>query len=198
MATSLTLYFADDFADEAWAGLSYKLEVPQGDRSGEWVLGRHPASDLTISVRNVSRRHAAIAYSYAADLWSVQDLNSTKGTSLNGKWLTPGDLHPLKIGDRLYVAANLINVVEDEQDTVGSDEGPPTLASTEPMDYRPVAEPPPPPPAAPPSSKTPWDSLYLGTQWVISGTTPAGKVYRLIVAGAAVAGFILLMEWLTQ
>lgn len=199
MAPSLTLFFGDDFADEAWRGLSYKLDAPTDSKIGEWVLGRHPASDLTISIRNVSRRHAAIAYSYAADRWSVQDLNSSKGTFLNGKTLRPGDLHPLAIGDRLYLASNLINVVEDEQDTVGNDEGPPTLASTEPMDYRPVVDPPPQtlPPLAPPA-RTYADSIYVMAQWVISGQTPAGKVYRLIVAAAGVAFFIFMVDWLTQ
>lgn len=201
MAPSLTLFFGDDFADEAWRSLSYKLDAPTDSKSGEWVLGRHPASELTISIRNVSRRHAAIAYSYAANRWSIQDLGSTKGTALNGKWLKPGDLHPLAIGDRVYLADNLINVVEDEQDTVGSDEGPPTLASTEPMDYRPVVDlpqtlptPTPTPAPAPTPARTFEDAAYLWAQWAISGSTVAGKVYRLIVLAAGTAFVVLLID----
>lgn len=193
MATSLTLFFSDDFADEAWRGLFYKLVAPSDSNVGEWVLGRHPASHLTISIRNVSRRHAAIAYSYAADRWSIQDLGSSKGTALNGKWLKPGDFHPLTIGDRLYLADNLINVVEDEQDTIGRDDGPPTLASTEPLDYRPAIESPP-APAAPPPSRTFEDAAYLWAQWAISGSTVAGKIYRLIVLAAATAFVVVLID----
>jgi hypothetical protein len=193
MATSLTLFFGDDFADEAWRGRSYKLDAPTDSNIGEWLLGRAPESHLTISIRNVSRRHAAIAYSYAADRWSIQDLGSAKGTSLNGKWLTPGEPRPLMIGDSLYLGPNLINVVEDEQDTVGGDEGPPTLASTEPMDYRPAVEPPP-AAAAPPPARTFEDAAYLWAQWAISGSTVAGKVYRLIVLAAGTAFVVVLID----
>ncbi|MGB3309963.1 MAG: FHA domain-containing protein [Nodosilinea sp.] len=180
----MTLYFADDFADVVWAGLPYQLDCPGENKStGEWILGRAPTSDLTINIRNVSRRHAAIAYSYASDRWSVQDLGSSEGTFLNGRKLAPGDLHPLKIGDRLYLASNLINVVEDEQDTVG-DGGPPTIASTEPLDYLPPA-PAPPPPAPPPRS---WaDTGYYALEWLFSARTATGKAYRLIVAALLVA-----------
>lgn len=195
MSPALSLYFADDFADDAWAGLSYKLVAPTDSKVGEWVIGRHPASDLTINIRNVSRRHAAIAYSYAADRWSILDLGSSKGTFLNGKTLKAGEPHPLKIGDRFYIASNLINVVEDEQDTVGNDDGPPTLASTEPMDYRPAADPlATTPPAVPPPPRTFAESAYVMTQWVISGSTVAGRVYRLIVLAAATSFVVVLVD----
>ena len=175
---SLTLYFGLDFADENWAGLSYQLDCPGGHKhGGEWILGRAPTSDLTISVRNVSRRHAAIAYSYAADRWSVQDLGSSEGTFLHGKKLAPGDQHPLNIGDRLYLASNLINVVEDEQDTVG-DPGPPTVASTEPIDWRPAADPPAPPPPAPASYA---DNINFALQWLATPTTWLGGAVRFVV-----------------
>ncbi|MGB5974512.1 MAG: FHA domain-containing protein, partial [Nodosilinea sp.] len=125
----LTLYFPETFADGVWAGLSYQLEVPGSlqNRSGEWLLGRHPGSDLTLNHRSISRRHAAISYSYAADGWSIQDLGSTQGTRVGQTLLEPGDWHPIKIGDRLWLGGNQINVVEDEEDTVPPDEvGPPT------------------------------------------------------------------------
>ena len=201
MAPSLTLFFGEDFADSAWAGMAYTLEIPEGDnchgRGGEWTLGRHPASDLTINIRDVSRHHAAIAYSYAANLWSVSDLGSSKGTVLNGKILPVGDWHPLKIGDRLWLAANLINIVEDEGDTVGTDDGPATVASTEPI----VIAPPSPPPAAaapspppPPPARTIGDTAYLAAQWLVSGTTVAGKVYRVVMLAAATCFVVVLID----
>lgn len=191
---SLTLFFADDFADENWRGLSYQLEVPGGKKGGEWILGRAPTSDLTISIRNVSRRHAAIAYSYAADRWSVQDLGSSEGTFLAGKRLAAGDLQPLKIGDKLYLGPNLINVVEDEQDTVGGDAGPPTIASTEPQDWRAVSPAAPAPAPAPPPPRTYADSLYYAVEWTFSGRTTAGKFYRLVVAGLLVTVVVVVFK----
>jgi len=177
---TITLYFADDFADENWRGISYQLDCPGGHKhGGEWILGRAPDNDLTISARNVSRRHAAIAYSYAADRWSIQDLGSSEGTFLHGKKLGPGDLHPLKIGDRFYLASNLINVVEDEQDTVGGDPGPPTVASTEPIDWQPAADPPAPAPAPAPASYA--DNIHFALHWLATPTTWLGGAVRFLV-----------------
>jgi hypothetical protein len=102
----------------------------------------------------------------------------------------------LNIRDRLALGPKgKIQVVEDEQDTISPDEsGPSTIASTTPLSTLPPFS----PPAPPPASKTPWDSVYLGTQWLISAQTPAGKVYRLIVAGLGVMGFIFVVNWLSQ
>jgi pSer/pThr/pTyr-binding forkhead associated (FHA) protein len=192
---TLTLFFSPNFADDNWAGLSYQLDCPGGHKhGGEWILGRLPTSDLTINIRNVSRRHAAISYSYAADRWSVQDLSSSEGTFLNGKKLATGDLHPLRVGDRLYLSNNLINIVEDEHDTVGGDEGLPTIASTEPLDYRPAPAPAP----DPEPQRTYADSAYLFAQWVVSGQSRAGKVYRLLVAAVGATAFIFMLDWLTN
>ncbi|MBE9159726.1 FHA domain-containing protein [Nodosilinea sp. LEGE 06152] len=189
---TLSLYFGLDFADEDWRGLTYQLDCPGGKRGGEWILGRAPTSDLRISIRNVSRRHAAIAYSYAADRWSIQDLGSSEGTFLNGRLLPPGDLQPLKIGDRFYLADNLLNVVEDEQDTVGGDSGPPTIASTEPLDYRPVEPPAPTPAPAPP--RTYADTAFYAVQWLFSGSTVLGKVYRVVMLAGATAFVVALVD----
>lgn len=197
----LTLFFPDDFGDRAWAGTTFALEAPQKVR-GEWVLGRSPACDITIRIREVSVRHAVIAYSYARNSWTITDLKSTNGTLHNGVKLTPGQPVELNIRDRFTLSPKgKIQVVEDEEDTISPDEaGPETVASTTPLATLP---PPPPPlptpaPATPPSSKTPWDSLYLGTQWLISANTVAGTIYRLIVGAAAVAFFIFMVDWLTQ
>lgn len=189
---SLTLFFGQDFADENWRGLSYQLSVPGGKRGGEWLLGRAPISDLTINIRNVSRRHAVIGYSYASDRWSIQDLGSEGKTWVNGKALVPGDWHPLKIGDRVHLGANLINVVEDEQDTVTppDEAGPPTIASTEPIDFRPPEPPAPPPPPA----RTYADSVYYAAQWLFSGQTVAGRAYRVVMLAAATAFVVALID----
>jgi pSer/pThr/pTyr-binding forkhead associated (FHA) protein len=203
---TLSVYFDKFFRDENWRDITYRLDAPidvngHGEK-GEWVLGRSPATDLTIAIKNVSRRHAVISYSYAASLWSLEDLGSQAGTFHNGKRLGQDDRPHLTVGDKIYLASNLINVVEDEQDTV-EDAGPPTVASTTPIDYRPQVElattPPPPPPTptqAPtptPSPKTYADTAYMALQWVMSPTTTLGGIYRLflLALGSAVAVLVV-------
>ncbi|WOD37378.1 FHA domain-containing protein [Nodosilinea sp. E11] len=199
----LTLYFDEKFKDPVWADITYALEAPSGSRQGEWVFGRNPTCDVTINIRDVSRRHCVIAYSYAADRWTVQDLGSSEGTFIAGKRLAVGELHPIGIGDRLYLASNLVRVVEDEHDTVGEDSGPATISSNVPIDFiellpKPEPPPPPPPPPPPEPQRTYADSAYLMAQWVISGQTVQGKIYRVVVAATGVAGFILMLDWLAN
>jgi hypothetical protein len=194
----LTLYFPDDFDDDDLAGSSFCLDAPDGDhghsRPGEWIIGRSRDSDLTILVRAVSRKHCAISYSYAADRWSISDLGSTSGTYVNGVKLAPNDPSPLKVGDRLHLGPCLINVVEDENDTVGGedDDGPSTIATTTPSNSCPwpsdhqqgelVAP-----------ARTYADAVYLGVAWLVLPSTLLGKIYRLIVVGVAVAVVIIIM-----
>jgi hypothetical protein len=198
----ITLYFPDDFDDPDLAGSSFCLEAPEGDhqhhgRPGEWILGRYRDSDLTILVRSVSRQHCAISYSYASNLWAIADLGSTSGTYVNGNRLPPNDPTPIKIGDRIHLGQCLINVVEDENDTIGDgaddDEGPSTIASTTAITSCPWPPAATVPPIAP--GRTYADSVYLGASWLLAPSTVAGKVYRLIVLGAAVAMVIALLGW---
>jgi hypothetical protein len=203
---SLTLFFPRDFADEAWSGTSYRLEAPGGGhgRAGEWVLGRDPAADLTITLRDVSFRHCAIAYSYAADSWSIQDLGSTNGTRLNEKRLVPKKSAAIAIGDTIRLGGYLLNVVEDDYDTVRN-EREATVASTEPLDYRPEPPPPSPPPPPPPPPPTPpaapapparglADSLYLAVQWMTGASSPWGQAWRVVLVAGAVAGAVVLVD----
>jgi hypothetical protein len=195
----LSLYFHPNFADENWQDFTYFLEAPADENGhghrGEWVLGRHPASDLTVAIRNVSRRHAVIAYSYAADCWSLEDLGSDGGTFLNGKRLQKGDRPPLNVGDKIYLANHLISVVEDDWDTAatGDEVGPSTIASTTPIDYRPVVEPAP-APAPAPAPKTYADTAYLALQWTITPTTPLGVAVRLVVVAMASLVVVLVLQ----
>jgi hypothetical protein len=199
MPPRLALYFSPHFPDENWKGRTFALEAPRHQegvaRQGEWLLGRNPAADITLAVKSISRRHAAISYSYAADRWSVVDLGSRTGTRVRHHLLKPGDPHPLVIGDRLWLGPNCLHVVEDADDTLGGDLGEDTLADTKPLSHIPEA---PPPAPAPAPARTYADSLYLFAQWLVTAQTKAGKVYRLIVAALAVVGVIFLVEWLTQ
>ena len=59
-----------------------KGEVFQVDRD-EVVVGRLPYCDIVLAQKNVSRQHTRIVRSGSA--YSVEDMNSTNGTFLNGK-----------------------------------------------------------------------------------------------------------------
>jgi hypothetical protein len=198
---TLSLYFGPSFADLLWCNLTYRLEVATDDdrRSGEWILGRLPTCDLTINIRDVSRRHASINYSYAANQWSAQDLGSQEGTVLNGQRLKKGDLRPIEIGDRLWLASNLITVVEDEEDTVGKDDGPPTVASTKPLPFIPAPAPapapaPPAPAPAPAPAATYADNIGFALQWLATPTTWLGGVVRFVVVALVALVVVLVFD----
>lgn len=175
----IALSFPEYFPDPDWAGKTYRLEPPEA-YSGEWRLGRAPGCDICLKVRTISRNHAAIQYSYMSNGWSIQDLGSSGGTTLNRQALVPGDWHPINIGDKFWLGTpeNRIAVVLAEEDTLNFN------------------FPAGPPPAEASSAKTSADALYALAEWFTSGETPAGKVYRLavlIVAAGSIAAIIILL-----
>ncbi|MGG6241864.1 FHA domain-containing protein [Nodosilinea sp. AN01ver1] len=192
----LTLHFVEGFGDPVWEKLDYELQAPDHN-TGEWILGRSPTAQLTLNLRTISARHAVISYSYANDCWSISDLGSENGTYLNGKRVAPPKRpQPITIGDRIDLGPRArIQVVENAQDTVPEHElGPPTVASTTPIETTPPAPPAPAPAPAPlpHQPKTQWDSLYLAFEWLMSGTSIADRLYRLLVFG----GLAALVVWL--
>jgi hypothetical protein len=218
---SLTLYFDVTFKDENWAGLNYLLEAPIDEHgngeNGEWILGRHPANSLTIAIREISRRHASIIYSYSSNIWFLQDLGSEQGTYYKGQRLKPRQPQAIAIGDHFYLSGNRVSVVEDEQDTTGKDDGPPTLASTEPLPYMPAAAAPPPPAAAPPPVGAPpaaappaaappppppiiithasyADNIQFALHWLAMPTTYGGGVIRFIVLALVALVLVLVLD----
>ena len=168
------------------------------------MIGRLPTCDITIAIQSVSRRHCSLAYSYAANQWSVTDLGGKNGTRLNGELLKPGDPAPVKIGDKLHLGPNPIHLVENAQSTeeVGI---PTTIGRVVPLDHRtgePLAPPappapPPPPPPAPPAPKTYADTLDTGLSWLLHPTTTLGALVRLAVMAAAAAVFVLVQGWVS-
>lgn len=176
----LSLFFPEAFPDPAWAEKTYFLEALEGE-SAEWVLGRYPDCQLVLRVRPVSRHHAVIRFSKASKRWTIEDLSSTYGTSLNGKGLKPAEPYPLAIGDRFYLAnpSTTICVVENEQDTVNTEV---QAAQDEVVSA---------------SSKTFADALYLALEWLFSAQTYRGKIYRFCVAiimAALVAAVVILVS----
>jgi pSer/pThr/pTyr-binding forkhead associated (FHA) protein len=82
-----------------FAGTRYELAA------SETLIGRNPTTDITLLDEGISREHAIILYDEVNDTYSVEDLQSTNGTQVNGKRvrsvaLTHGD--EVRIGRTLF------------------------------------------------------------------------------------------------
>jgi pSer/pThr/pTyr-binding forkhead associated (FHA) protein len=51
----------------------------------ETLIGRNPTTDITLLDDGISREHAIILYDPETDSYSLEDLQSTNGTQVNGK-----------------------------------------------------------------------------------------------------------------
>jgi pSer/pThr/pTyr-binding forkhead associated (FHA) protein len=60
-------------------GMTYELT------GAETLIGRNPTTDITLLDEGVSREHALVAYDAGSDAYTVEDLQSTNGTKVNGK-----------------------------------------------------------------------------------------------------------------
>ena len=60
-------------------GMEYELD------SDETIIGRNPTTDVTLLDENISREHAIILYDTEAMSYTIEDLQSTNGTKINGK-----------------------------------------------------------------------------------------------------------------
>ncbi len=74
-------------------------------RSEETLIGRTPTTDITLLDENISREHAIVLFDPDADTYTVEDLQSTNGTKVNGKGvrsqeLTDGD--EIQIGHTVF------------------------------------------------------------------------------------------------
>ena len=78
------------------------LDLPPD--AGIVVLGRHPACDVRLRNRAISRRHVQLRR--REDGWDVLDLASTNGTYLNRRRIGSGFAYPgdeLQLADRRFV-----------------------------------------------------------------------------------------------
>jgi hypothetical protein len=71
----------------------------------ELLIGRDPGCDVTVPADTVSRRHARLIFRDGG--WILQDLGSTNGTRLNGRYVGRCRLHP---GDQLALGDQLLRV----------------------------------------------------------------------------------------
>lgn len=60
-------------------GMTYELG------GEETLIGRNPTTDITLLDEGISREHAIILYDEDTDQYTVEDLQSTNGTKVNGK-----------------------------------------------------------------------------------------------------------------
>ena len=74
-----------------------RFEVPEGDGSAEFIIGRAPDCQMVIPSAAVSRRHARVRRREREVM--IEDLGSSNGTFVNGEKISAAKA--LKDGDRI-------------------------------------------------------------------------------------------------
>lgn len=72
--------------------------------SEETLIGRNPTTDVTLLDENISREHALILLDAHSGTYTIEDLQSTNGTKVNGKGVRSQALHH---GDQIQVGHTL-------------------------------------------------------------------------------------------
>ena len=67
-------------------GMEYELA------SGETLIGRNPTTDITLLDENISREHAIVLIDEETGGYTIEDLQSSNGTKVNGKRIRSADL----------------------------------------------------------------------------------------------------------
>ena len=75
-------------------GMEYALEAE------ETLIGRNPTTDVTLLDENISREHALILFDAESGAYTIEDLQSTNGTKVNGKGIRT---HTLEPGDEIQI-----------------------------------------------------------------------------------------------
>ena len=65
--------------DGGFDGMEYELSCE------ETIIGRNPTTDITLLDENISREHSIILWEQETGGFSIEDLQSTNGTKVNGK-----------------------------------------------------------------------------------------------------------------
>jgi pilus assembly protein CpaF len=103
----------------------------------ELTVGRVQGNDIVLAKRNVSKQHARLTMKQ--DQAVVVDLGSTNGTWVNGRKITSP--HPLKKGDKIYIA-DFILTVEPANDDGRRRSATPSLSEPPPIPSHSTAPPP--------------------------------------------------------
>ena len=80
----------------SFSGTRFEIATP------DVIIGRTPTSDLTLVDEGISREHAVI--SWDEDRFSIEDLQSTNGTRVNGKRVRSVELQD---GDQIQIGRTL-------------------------------------------------------------------------------------------
>jgi pSer/pThr/pTyr-binding forkhead associated (FHA) protein len=75
-------------------GMGYELEAE------ETLIGRNPTTDITLLDEGISREHTLIVYDADSDRYTIEDLQSTNGTKVNGKRVRSAELQD---GDEIRI-----------------------------------------------------------------------------------------------
>jgi len=85
-------------------GMAFELTA------AEMLIGRNPTTDITLLDDGISREHAIILYDADSDSYSLEDLQSTNGTQVNGKRVRSVTLQS---GDEVQVGRTLFLFIRD-------------------------------------------------------------------------------------
>ena len=78
----------------SFQGMSYSLS------DEETLIGRTPTTNITLIDEGISREHALILHDSETGTYTIEDLQSTNGTKVNGKRVRS---HELKDGDEIEI-----------------------------------------------------------------------------------------------
>jgi len=85
-------------------GMEYTLAAE------ETLIGRNPTTDVTLLDENISREHAIVLFNPEADAYTIEDLQSTNGTKVNGKGIRS---HDLQHGDEIQIGHTVFRFLQD-------------------------------------------------------------------------------------
>jgi len=75
-------------------GMTYELV------SEETLIGRNPTTNITLLDEGISREHALVVFDEADGSYTIEDLQTTNGTKVNGKRVRSAALQP---GDEILI-----------------------------------------------------------------------------------------------
>ena len=93
------------------------LRVESGDRAGtrfelredEAVIGRSPGSDVNLPDDGLSREHAVVLRNAESGIFTIEDLQSSNGTKVNGKRVRAAELCH---GDEIQLGRTVFRFLE--------------------------------------------------------------------------------------
>ena len=77
----------------------------------ETLIGRSPRTDITLLDDGISREHALILFDPSTEGYTVEDLQSTNGTKLNGKRIRS---QALSHGDELQIGSTVFQFLLED------------------------------------------------------------------------------------